>query len=94
MQRITLHCVSHQITLRLPAKLARALRRRARARGVPASQVVREALSRYLAEEREPVEGEGAWERVAPLVGAVEIDRAALEADEMRRRIREHNWRE
>ncbi|GIW51514.1 MAG: hypothetical protein KatS3mg081_0869 [Gemmatimonadales bacterium] len=94
MHSITLHYMSHQITFRLPAKLARALKRRARARGVPASQLVREALSRYLAEEREPLEGEGAWRRVAPLVGAVEIDRAALEADELGRRIREHNWRE
>ena len=36
------------LTLRLPRELARALARWARARGVPRSQVVREAVSRYL----------------------------------------------
>ena len=37
------------LTLRLPADLARALARWARARAVPKSQVVREAVARYLA---------------------------------------------
>jgi predicted transcriptional regulator len=36
------------LTLRLPADLARALARWARARGVPKSLVVREAVTRYL----------------------------------------------
>jgi predicted transcriptional regulator len=36
------------LTLRLPATLARSLARLARARGVPKSQVVREAVSQYL----------------------------------------------
>ncbi len=36
------------LTLRLPARLARALARWARARGVPKSQVAREAVARYL----------------------------------------------
>ena len=36
------------LTLRLPAELARALARWARARHVPKSQVVREAVARYL----------------------------------------------
>lgn len=37
------------LTLRLPAGLARALARWASARGVPKSQVAREAVARYLA---------------------------------------------
>lgn len=37
------------LTLRLPADLARALARFARGRGVPKSQVAREAVARYLA---------------------------------------------
>lgn len=37
------------LTLRLPAELARALTRWARARGVPKSAIVREAVARYLA---------------------------------------------
>jgi hypothetical protein len=36
------------LTLRLPASLARALARRARERGVPKSQLAREAVTRYL----------------------------------------------
>lgn len=36
------------LTLRLPADLARALSRLARARGLPRSQVVREALAGFL----------------------------------------------
>lgn len=39
-----------QLTFRIPRALARALAREARGRGVPRSLVVREALSRYLAE--------------------------------------------
>ena len=45
------------LTLRLPADLARSLARWARVRGVPKSQVAREAVARYLAptsEERSP----------------------------------------
>lgn len=36
------------LTLRLPAELARALVRKARALGVPKSHMVREAVARYL----------------------------------------------
>ena len=36
------------LTLRLPAELARALARKARALGVPKSQMAREAVARYL----------------------------------------------
>jgi len=36
------------LTLRLPAELARALARKARALGLPKSQVAREAVARYL----------------------------------------------
>lgn len=49
-------CVVHlcymkdrHLTLRLPEELARALARWARARGQPRSEVVREAVTRYLA---------------------------------------------
>ena len=39
----------HHLTLRLPRELARALSRWARERGVPKSQLAREAMARYLA---------------------------------------------
>jgi hypothetical protein len=45
------------LTLRLPSELARALARRARARGVPKSQLAREAVIRYLEPGRAPDPG-------------------------------------
>lgn len=80
-----------QLTLRLPRDLARALSRRARELGVPKSQLVREALAQYVATQTHPAGS--AWERVAPMVGSLAIDSAAIEADEIARRIRQHNWR-
>ena len=44
------------LTLRLPADLARALARWARSRGVPKSQLVREAVARYFAPSTAPAE--------------------------------------
>jgi hypothetical protein len=44
------------LTLRLPADVARALARWARSRGVPKSQLVREAVARYLAPSATPAE--------------------------------------
>lgn len=44
------------LTLRLPADLARALARWARSRRVPKSQLVREAVARYLAPSFVPAE--------------------------------------
>ena len=80
-----------QITLRLPSDLARLLRGRAKATGAPASQLVREALLAYLTE---PSQAPGsAWDRVAPLVGSIALDRTALKRDPIAAQIRAHNWR-
>ena len=80
-----------QITLRLPADLARLLRGRAKATGVPASQLAREALQAFLTES---TQAPGmAWERVAPLVGSIALDRTALKRDPIAAQIRAHNWR-
>ncbi len=81
-----------QLTLRLPRDLARAVARRARELGVPKSQLVREAIARYVAA---PVAGraQAVWERAVPFVGSLAIDRAAVEAAEIANRIRRHNWR-
>lgn len=82
-----------QVTLRLPGELARALARRARERGVPKSQLVREAIQTYLAEGTAPDAG-SAWRRVAPLVGSLSLDPAAAERDALASQLRHHNWRE
>ncbi|MBI4419323.1 MAG: ribbon-helix-helix protein, CopG family [Gemmatimonadetes bacterium] len=84
-----------QLTFRIPRELARALARTARARGVPRSQLVREALAEYLpAQENPSPPGATAWERVRHFAGSLPMDRAAIEADELAARLRRHNWRE
>ncbi len=80
-----------QLTLRLPADMARLLRGRAKASGVPASQLVRDALQAYLTE---PNQAPGsAWDRVAQLVGSIALDRTALKRDPIAAQMRAHNWR-
>jgi predicted DNA-binding protein len=81
-----------QITLRLPRELARLLARRARERGLPKSQLVREAIQAYVADRSLPPGA--AWERVKHMVGSIELDQQAIERDELARQIRDHNWRE
>lgn len=82
-----------QLTLRVPSTLARALAQRASARNVPKSQLVREALERYLAEA--PAEHPAAvWERVASYAGSVTLDRKVATRDALAAQLRAHNWRE
>ena len=75
------------LTLRLPADLARALARWARGRAVPKSQVVREAVARYLAPssttvERPPrVTARALAERWAALPQLTPQEASAFEAD-------------
>ena len=82
----------NQITLRLPATLARKVARHARERGIPKSQVVREAIQTYLANP--PEDAASAWSRVEAMVGTASLDRAAIERDALAAQLREHNWRE
>lgn len=82
-----------QITLRLPRDLARALSRRAKDRGVPKSQLVREAVARYIAEP-EPLSDEEFNARLAQFVGKFPGDHAAAMTDPWARQIHENNFRE
>lgn len=86
--------MNDQLTLRVPADLARRLAARAKAAGVKRSQVVREALQAWLDTSAEPPRVSGVRERIAPYVGALSLDRASLERDDLARRLRSHNWRE
>lgn len=89
----TLHYMhDDQFTLRVPRELARRLRDRARERGVPASQLVREALQAYLGGAAESAAA--AWQRVAPMVGSLSLDAAAVQRDALAAQLRAHNWRE
>ena len=83
-----------QMTLRLPGDLARRLARRAREAGVKRSAVVREALVAFLGPDHAPVRPLAVRERLGPFIGAVRLDRPALERDELARQLRDHNWRE
>jgi len=80
----TLHCMETQITLRLPADLARRLDRQARVRGTRKSQLVREAVSRYL-EQEEGDTVEQQWARVRRFIGSIggKPRRAGRLVDEM-----------
>lgn len=82
-----------QLSLRLPADLARRLGQRARARGIKRSVIVREALEAFLAAVPAPESAREVRERLAPLVGAVKLNRAAIERDALARQLRDHNWR-
>ena len=93
-----MHCMDEQLTFRIPRALARALARRAREWSVPRAQLVREAVAAYLAGSLTPpasgaTPGE-AWARVRDMVGSVPLDRSAIEADALARRIHDHNWRD
>jgi hypothetical protein len=75
------------LTLRLPADLARALARWARSLGVPKSQLVREAVARYLrnssapAERQPPVTARSLAERWATLPRLTPDEARDFEAD-------------
>jgi predicted DNA-binding protein len=82
-----------QMTLRLPRELDRALGRRAKERGVAKSQLVREALARYIAEP-DPMSEEEFMARAAKYIGSVRGDQEAMLADPLARQIYERNFRE
>ncbi len=84
--------MADQTSFRLPDTLARALARAAETRGIPKSQVVREALEQYLA-EGEPLPTGQVRERSAPYLGALKLDECRAVTDPSARLIRERNWR-
>ena len=86
--------MADQTSFRLPTALARALDRAARARGVPKSQLVREALELYLATNVPARSPTAVKERSARYIGAVRLDASGIDADQSARMIRHRNWRE
>lgn len=85
--------MADQTSFRLPDTLARALARAAEGRGIPKSQVVREALEQYLAEGEPQFPADQVRERSAPYVGSLELDPCRAATDPTARLIRERNWR-
>lgn len=86
--------MADQTSFRLPTPLARALARRARERGVPKSQLVREALEQYLTQQEPARSPATVRERSAAYIGSVRLDAQALAADLAAQMIRQRNWRE
>jgi metal-responsive CopG/Arc/MetJ family transcriptional regulator len=83
-----------QLTFRIPKELARVLNRSARERGVPRSQLVREALREYLGHRSAAPDRATILKRLEAYRGITALDPAAIEADPIARQIYEHNWRE
>ena len=87
--------MASQTSFRLPPDLLRALGRLARQRGVPKSQLVREALEQYLtsASTENVAQPMSVRERSAPYIGSISL-RDPSPADEITIQIRRHNWRD
>lgn len=83
-----------QLTFRIPKELASVLNRSARERGVPRSQLVREALREYLGHRSAAPDRATILKRLEAYRGIAALDHAAIEADPIARQIYEHNWRE
>jgi hypothetical protein len=82
-----MQCMENQLTFRISHEIARAIARRARERGVPKSQVVREALRVYLALElARPPRNVG--ERLERYRGIVSLQPVAPAPEERERRDR------
>ena len=83
-----------QTSFRLPGEMLREIERVAKERGIPKSQLVREALERYLAK---PVAGASpvlsVQDRTAPYIGSINLSGPG-DAEAIADRVRRRNWRE
>ena len=87
--------MADQTSFRLPREMLRDLERIAKVRGVPKSQLVREALELYL---NKPVSGESPpglslQDRSAPYIGSINLSGPG-DAEAIADRVRRRNWRE
>lgn len=83
-----------QTSFRLPGEMLREIERVAKERGIPKSQLVREALERYLAK---PAAGASTvlsvQDRTAPYIGSINLSGPG-DAEAIADRVRRRNWRE
>ena len=86
--------MADQTSFRLPLGMLRELERVAKERGVPKSQLVREALELYL---NKPAHSESAGlsiqDRTAPYIGSINLSGPG-DAEAIADRVRRRNWRE
>ena len=87
--------MASQTSFRLPPEMLRELSKLARQRGVPKSQLVREALEQYLAgaPSGSVAQPMSVRERSAPYIGAIRLPESSAD-DEVSVRIRRNNWRD
>lgn len=87
--------MADQTSFRLPPEMLRALGRLARQRGIPKSQLVREALEQFLAEQQTPQGPQSMTvrERSAPYIGSISLA-GSRESEDISVRIRKNNWRD
>jgi hypothetical protein len=85
--------MTDQTSFRLPPAMLRELQRVAIQRGVPKSQLVREALERYLANPAGDAPGLPLSARSAPFIGSINLSGPG-EAEGIADRVRRRNWRE
>ena len=86
--------MAEQTSFRLPREMLRELARVAKVRGVPKSQLVREALELYLtkpAAAESP--GLSILDRSAPYIGSINLSGPG-DAESIADRVRRRNWRD
>ena len=81
-----------QTSLRLPREMLRELERLASERGVPRSQLVREALELYLASPSKESPVLTVRDRSAPYIGSLDLTGPG-DAEGVADRVRRRNWR-
>jgi hypothetical protein len=81
-----------QTSFRLPREMLQELAQQAKARGVPRSQLVREALEIYLATPAAELPVLTVRDRSAPYIGRVDLSGPG-DAESIADRVRRRNWR-
>ena len=92
MHYTRLHPMEDQTSFRLPREMLQELGRLAKDRGVPRSQLVREALEIYLATRAPESPVLTVRDRTAPYIGRVDLTGPG-DAESIADRVRRRNWR-
>ena len=87
-----LHPMDDQTSFRLPREMLRELGRVAKERGVPRSQLVREALEFYLSSPVTEAPVLTVRDRSAPYIGTIDLTGPG-DAESVADRVRRRNWR-
>ena len=89
---IILHPMDDQTSFRLPREMLHELGRLSKERGVPRSQLVREALELYLSRPATDSPVLTVRDRSAPYIGMIDLTGPG-DAESVADRVRRRNWR-